>query len=154
MIVTLGLGSSPATQAIWPHDFRLRFDVRIGAALEMSLTVNNTSAAVFEFEDALHTYFEVRDVKQVTVTGLEGTTYIDKTDGMQQKPQGNDAVTIVAETDRVYLATKSTCVIQRSDNESADQRGKKRGPTRQSSGTRGSPRRKRWPISATTNGRG
>lgn len=111
VIVSLGLGSSPATQSLWPHDFRLRFDVRVGSTLELSLTVNNTSTAAFDFEDALHTYFTVRDVKQLAVTGLEATAYIDKTDALKQKPQGNEPVTITAETDRVYLATKSTCVI-------------------------------------------
>ena len=111
VVVSLGLGSSPMTQALWPQDFRLRFEVRVSASLEMSLTVNNTSASVFEFEEALHTYFAVSDVRQVKVTGLERTSYIDKTDGLKHKPQGDVPVTITAETDRVYLATQSACVL-------------------------------------------
>ena len=31
---------------------------------------------------------------KVWVTGLEGTTYVDKVDGMKHKPQGTDWVTI------------------------------------------------------------
>ena len=49
-------------------------------------------------------------VNEATVTGLEGTTYLDKVDNFQAKPQ-QGAVTFTGPTDRVYLNTSATCVI-------------------------------------------
>jgi glucose-6-phosphate 1-epimerase len=59
----------------------------------------------------LHTYFAIADIHQVSVSGLEGTTYIDKTDGLKCKEQGNEPLRIAKETDQVHLSTKATCVI-------------------------------------------
>ena len=52
------------------------------------------------FEEALHTYFAISDITCITICGLAGTTYIDKTDSARRKPQTAALVTITAETDR------------------------------------------------------
>ena len=103
--------SSPATRDIWPYEFALRFTVAAEKKLTMSLSVTNTGAKAFVFEEALHTYLAIGDIKQASITGLAGTTYIDKVDGFKKKPQGAEPIVITGETDRVYLATKSTCVV-------------------------------------------
>ena len=46
-----------------------------------------------------------------SVSGLEGTTFIDKTDGFKRKTLGNEPVRIAKETDQVHLSTNATCVI-------------------------------------------
>ena len=51
----------------------------------MELETHNESSAEFVFEEALHSYFSIADIGQAFVTGLEGTTYIDKTDGFKTK---------------------------------------------------------------------
>ena len=43
--------------------------------------------------------------------GLDGSSYVDKVDGGKRKQQ-RGAVTIEAETDRIYLDTTATCVIE------------------------------------------
>lgn len=48
-----------------------------------------------------HTYFSVPDVSQARVSGLDGTTYIDKMDNFVRKPQHGE-VTIDNITDRIY----------------------------------------------------
>ena len=45
------------------------------------------------------------------VSGLEGTTYIDKTDGFQRKSQRNEPIRIAKECDQVHLSTPATCTI-------------------------------------------
>mgnify|MGYP005841810521 CR=1 FL=1 len=109
--LSLQLASGPETRRLWPHDFCLRYIVRVGSALEMALEVANTSSRDFSFEEALHTYFAVGDVRQVQVRGLEGCDYLDKTDNFARKNQGDAPVNISAETDRVYLDTASACTI-------------------------------------------
>jgi D-hexose-6-phosphate mutarotase len=60
----------------------------------------------------MHTYFTVGDVRQIGISGLSGSTFIDKVDKFARKPQGAEPIKITGETDRVYLATKAACVIE------------------------------------------
>ena len=105
------LGASDQTRAAWPHDFSLRFRVVVGRTLTMTLETENTGDAPFTFEDALHTYFTVRDVRETATTGLENTDYLDKTNGMQRQPQGPEPIRITQETDRLYEGTHTTCAL-------------------------------------------
>lgn len=90
----------------------LRFVIQVGSSLTMQLEVTNIGAKVFTFEEALHTYLQVGDVRQIEIIGLAETPYIDKTDNFRQKTQlGARALSIRGETDQVYLNTQNTCVI-------------------------------------------
>jgi glucose-6-phosphate 1-epimerase len=110
-VVTLRLESDEETRRLWPHDFALRLRVTFGRALEMRLELENRGQEALAAEEALHTYFAVGDVRQVTIRGLEGATYIDKTDAMKEKPQ-DGPIRITSETDRVYLRTTATVAVE------------------------------------------
>jgi glucose-6-phosphate 1-epimerase len=109
--LALELASDKALTPLWPHAFRAVHRITVGATLTMALEVTNTGTDAFKFEEALHTYFAVRDVRNVTVTGLEQTEYLDKVTGFDRKTQGSDPIRFTGETDRVYLGTTATCVI-------------------------------------------
>ena len=108
--VTLGLEPNDSTRETWPQDFRIRHRVVLGADLEMALEVENRSREPLTFEEALHTYLLVGDVRQASVTGLEAT-YIDKTDGMRRKTVAAEPLRLSATTDRVFLDTPATCTV-------------------------------------------
>jgi D-hexose-6-phosphate mutarotase len=107
----LGLVCGPGESPHVPHSLVLAFEVRFGLALSMALSVTNPGEAPVTFEEALHTYLAVRDVRQASVAGLQGATYIDKVDGGTRKTQAEDVITIGAETDRLYLDTASTVTL-------------------------------------------
>ena len=109
--VSLALGPTPASRALWPHEFEAIFDVTVGPALEMALNVRNTGSTAFTFEEALHTYLAIDDVRKATVEGLAGREYIDKVDGAKRKKQPAGAMRIEGETDRVYLNTPDTVTV-------------------------------------------
>ncbi len=109
--VSLRFASNAETRAGWAHDFVLRHRITIGARLEMELAVENRSAEVLQFEEALHTYFAVSDVREASVRGLAGTEYIDKVDGAKLKLQGAEPIRFTGETDRVYLDSTAECTI-------------------------------------------
>jgi glucose-6-phosphate 1-epimerase len=109
--ITLALAPNDASRGFGYSAFHLRFRVTIGSELEMELETRNDAKEPHANEEALHTYLAVADIHQVSVSGLEGTAYIDKTDGFKRKKLGNEPLRITKETDQVHLSTKSTCVV-------------------------------------------
>jgi glucose-6-phosphate 1-epimerase len=100
--------SSPA----WPHAFRIAHRITIGTELMMALEVSNRGRKPFRFEEALHTYFSVSNIEEVSVSGLERVSYLDKVEGGAQKEPAGTRVRFTGETDRVYLDTVETCIIE------------------------------------------
>ena len=109
--IAFSLAADQASRALGFDDFAVRFTAIIGTELSMSLDVSNRSQAPFVFEEALHTYFAVSSVREIAVHGLEGTTYIDKTDAFSRKVQPDEPVRIGKETDQVHLDSTAACVI-------------------------------------------
>ncbi len=93
------------------NEYSLRYQVTIGGALRLALEVENTSDKPVCFEEALHTYLSVSDVRKVSIEGLDGVAYLDKPNGFKRKTQSAEPIRITAETDRVYLNTRATCIV-------------------------------------------
>jgi glucose-6-phosphate 1-epimerase len=105
------LASDDETRAAWPHHFQLRFAATFATSLIMDLEVCNTSGEPFTFEEALHTYFSVGDVREISIKGLVGTEYLDKEQGLGRFKQQESRLRLTGITDRVYLNTPADCVI-------------------------------------------
>ena len=105
------LTSDDQTRAAWPHDFHLRFRVTFAAALTMELEVTNTSRESFTFEEALHTYFSVADIRSAAIDGLGSSEYLDKEKGNGRFRQPEGLLKLTGVTDRVYVNTPATCTI-------------------------------------------
>lgn len=99
--ITLGLSDSEGSRAVWPYKFKLELEVIVGKKLEVKLTTKNMGSKAFSITQALHTYFHISDVDNVSVTGLDSKHYLDKLEGFNSKSQLGD-VEISAETDRIY----------------------------------------------------
>jgi D-hexose-6-phosphate mutarotase len=104
------LEASDVTRALWPHDFRIRHIVTVARTLTTALEVTNPSSAPFQFEEALHTYLAVADVRETSVTGLEICAFIDKTDALAVKTNAAAPMRFTGETDRIFENTRATCV--------------------------------------------
>ena len=112
--VSLELVDNEATLALWPYAFRLQLIITVGTQLQLELVTRNTGDKTFTIGEALHTYFNVSDVTQTSIHGLENCQYIDKVNNIDnaQRDVQEGAVTISAETDRIYLDTTADCVIE------------------------------------------
>jgi glucose-6-phosphate 1-epimerase len=108
----LGSGDVEITLTLTAEDaITVRFTAIIGTELALSLETTNGGSEPFRYEEALHTYFAISDISNISVTGLEGTAFIDKTDNFHKKTQPNEPIRIAKETDQVHLDTEAACTI-------------------------------------------
>jgi glucose-6-phosphate 1-epimerase len=108
--MTFTLGPTEISRNLGYDNFRLAYQLTIGRTLTMQLTVANEAAAPLLFEEALHSYYAVADIHEVSIDGLDGVTYLDKNDNLKPKIQ-HGAIAVTEPTDRVYLNTTSACVL-------------------------------------------
>ncbi len=110
--VTLRFAYDTRTQPLegWPRDVGLTFVVRLADDLGMSLETHNRGTEPLTLSQALHSYFAVSDVRQVSVEGLQGCRYIDTLQDWQELRQQDD-LRFSAETDRIYLDTAARLSI-------------------------------------------
>ncbi|RFU73877.1 aldose 1-epimerase family [Trichoderma arundinaceum] len=96
-----------AARQLWPYKFGLLYSVTLGRdSLSTVLVITNEGDVPFEFQTLLHTYFKIKDIASVQVTGLEEAPFHDKVDGVKGKTQSSDPITFSGETDRVYTPVK------------------------------------------------
>ena len=127
------------------------FAVTVSEQLTMELTVANLSRTEnLSFENCLHTYFAIGDIAEVGITGLTGTTYIDKVDNFTTKLESAAAVQISSEIDRIYLDTTGPWRFTTPDS-IAKFAWKKSARPQRSFGIHGRPKQNKCPISATKN---
>jgi D-hexose-6-phosphate mutarotase len=107
--IQLQLLSSSESKKMWNHEFDVRLDIRVGRTLSLSLMVTNIDTKPFTITAALHSYFNVSDISNVQIEGLDGSYYIDaltnKIDGFSGK------LAIDKEVDRIYFDASSTIVL-------------------------------------------
>ena len=106
-----GLVESDATRAQWPHASTVQLEVTVGKALRVELVTTNTGKTALELGEALHTYFQISDVANMTIRGLENCEYLDKVQDFARFTQ-KDGIVIESEVDRVYVNTTADCVIE------------------------------------------
>ncbi|HWZ92616.1 MAG TPA: D-hexose-6-phosphate mutarotase [Polyangiaceae bacterium] len=104
------LASDAESKALFPYVFEARLRVVLGAALSLEFSVTNGDEQPFSFEEALHSYFHVSDVREAALAGLQGSTYRDKVRGLAECSESAAELRFSGETDRVYTSA-ATCTI-------------------------------------------
>jgi glucose-6-phosphate 1-epimerase len=96
-----------ALQPEW-QAIKTEFIVTVADTLTMELIATNNSAdQTLEIENCLHTYFQVGDIGAISITGLQGASYVDNAgDGHGAlKTDGEPVLRIARETNRLYQDT-------------------------------------------------
>jgi glucose-6-phosphate 1-epimerase len=91
--------------------FALVYEVVVGEKLTLALEVENVGDTPLTFEEALHAYYSVSDVRQVDVSGVGDTDYLDRADGAKRKHLPAGAIRLVGETDQLHLNTQAAVTI-------------------------------------------
>lgn len=97
------------TRALWDYSFVLIYDVTVGKKLTLKLSTINTDTQAFEITQALHSYFNVSDIKNVSIEGLENSIYYDSLEQVLAKQ--HKALSISEEVDRVYFDASSKITL-------------------------------------------
>ncbi|KAK9751876.1 Aldose 1-epimerase [Popillia japonica] len=101
------------TRSMWNYSFRLTYRLILREKeLHFNIAIYNPSKDLtFSFNMLLHTYFKVPDVRRCQITGLHGSTFVDKTREGAMYQEGRDVVTICEWTDRIYQNTPQEHII-------------------------------------------
>lgn len=108
--VSLLFMESYKKEKTWKQPFALTLEITIGKTLSLKLMTRNTGDKAFSITQAFHSYFQVGDIAQIGVSGLEGCEYYDKLDKGTQKFQ-SDRLVVAEEIDRIYTEVKNTVII-------------------------------------------
>jgi len=104
LILTLKLTNDSETEKYWPNNFfEFELVITLTETLRLELIVSNTGNSAFTFANALHTYFFVSDISNVSVLGLENLAFIDSTKKLPPNTEKRGCITITENVDRIYL---------------------------------------------------
>lgn len=109
---TFELSGDGRDEPHFPFAFVARYEIRLGRTLQLALTVESRDPSPLSFEEALHAYYRVGDVRKVVVEGLDGCNYLDQADpsGLCTKVQSGH-VRFTGETDRIYESSGPVRVV-------------------------------------------
>jgi len=110
-VIVFQLCSDEKTKIYWPHNFCAQLTVVVGQMLEVKLKVTNLSVNPFEYTCALHSYYRVSSVSDITISGLQGASYhsqLELGDFVQDLPQ----IRIQKAETRHYHHTEATCILE------------------------------------------
>lgn len=109
-LVRLQLCSSDETKAFWPFDFEAEMTIVVGKTLTVILKVTNTSTESFEYTCALHSYYNLSAIDNISIEGLQGTTFYNQLTG-ENGIQEEEFLQIQEPVTRHYLDTETPVVI-------------------------------------------
>jgi glucose-6-phosphate 1-epimerase len=108
--IVLALTANEATMKVWPYHFSLELHIMAGMSLSIELVTHNLDSKVFSVTEAIHSYFNVRDVSNVRLNGLQGSIYYDQlVDNDFVQTELNCQFT--RETDRIYQAPDNDILL-------------------------------------------
>lgn len=108
--VTFSLPQANGQLPGWPHQAELRLAIELGDDLSIDLTTRNLGQQPITLSQALHTYFAVSDVRQVSVDEVASLEYIETLENWETRTQ-EGALEVAGETDRIYLDTPKRLAI-------------------------------------------
>jgi glucose-6-phosphate 1-epimerase len=98
------------TKTLWPHSFELVQKISLSDNLSIEVTTLNKGNEPFELSQSIHPYIKVRDIENVSVSGVEDCKFTDlftKKSNLQNGP-----LSIDKETYYIYGNGKNACAIR------------------------------------------
>ncbi len=97
------LRDNAATRLLWNHAFEAVMEIHLGEQLVLQFRVKNNDQHPFAFSFAWHSYFQIEDIIQTRLHGLEHTRFLDQLCASAGYNSGDtQPVSFSSETDRIY----------------------------------------------------
>jgi glucose-6-phosphate 1-epimerase len=109
-VLRLSLRDSELSRFIWDHAFVLKLTITLDQYLQLSLTAENCDTKPFEMSQAFHPYFQVGDIAQTTVFGLDKAFYDDLVTNENILQEG--PLVVQGRVDRMYVPEKNEAAIR------------------------------------------
>jgi glucose-6-phosphate 1-epimerase len=109
-VLKLALDTEANDRIDWPYAARAELTVRLGRSLTVELLTINLGRQAFALTDALHSYFRIGDIADVSIAGLANRPFIDQLDNGRTKSEAGE-IFVSAEIDRIYQQTADTVDI-------------------------------------------
>jgi len=93
------------------YPYELSLVITIGRRFRVELATTNHAEHPFVISEALHTYFNVSDIGNIEITGLQDYVYADKRLKYERNVEHNALTFDGGEYDRVYIDHSSDCAI-------------------------------------------
>jgi glucose-6-phosphate 1-epimerase len=106
----LSLKDSEFTRRIWDYAFTLKLSITLDQSLNLELITENTDTKSFSISKAFHPYFQVGDIEQVRIFGLDQAACSDRITREECKQVG--ALEIHGQVDRTYTPEKNEAAIR------------------------------------------
>jgi glucose-6-phosphate 1-epimerase len=113
--ITFLLKDTEESCKIWNYNFELKVIFNIGNSLSIKLETKNLGKEEFLITQALHTYFSVSDIEDVSIKGLEKLSYVDTLSDI--KEQQISSIQIDKEVDRVYMGEVKEIILKDKNRE-------------------------------------
>ncbi|WP_407332603.1 D-hexose-6-phosphate mutarotase [Enterovibrio sp. 27052020O] len=107
VIISLTLTDTADTRAVWPHAFHAELLIEVTNTLKVSLISTNTGDTPIQIGGALHTYLNIGDITETTVSEL-GNEYIEG--GVRKPSSGHTRFN--QEVDRIYTHANETVMVE------------------------------------------
>ncbi|MCL2519996.1 MAG: D-hexose-6-phosphate mutarotase [Spirochaetaceae bacterium] len=106
-VIALSLNQS----AKYSYAVTLRLKITLSDYLEMELEALNIGDANVSFSEALHTYFTVGNINDITIEGLAGANYYDEMDDFKVKKHTDDKLVVNQFIDRIFFNNENPVKI-------------------------------------------
>ncbi|MGX5203391.1 D-hexose-6-phosphate mutarotase [Aliikangiella sp. IMCC44632] len=109
--VSLSLVDSAATRAFFDYRFKLTVEITMTDSLTISLVTENNDEEAFHISEAIHSYFNVGDIHQTELVGLQGLAYFDQLRQLNLQEQA-PLLSFDQEIDRIYLLPQEQLIVK------------------------------------------
>lgn len=115
--ICLKIEQAELSKNYFKPDFDLRLIVEVGQTLRLTLSTDLQGLDVTDITEALHTYFNVANPQTLTISGLDGSTHLDKLNEARLPEQQHGAVELKPARDSVYQNQPNDMIIHDTDNQ-------------------------------------
>ncbi|SDK83316.1 glucose-6-phosphate 1-epimerase [Methylophilus rhizosphaerae] len=109
--IILEMQQTPEAQRQLSYPYELTLTITIGRRLRIDMATTNLAEHPFVIGEAFHTYFNVSDISNIHITGMQDCVYMDKLLRYERNVEHNALAFDGKEYDRVYVNHSADCAI-------------------------------------------